>query len=237
MRVLVRFEPVRYVPFNKVNKHTIQGMLYDTLWGTRYEALHKKRGFKFFTYSDIFPAKDFYPGKEYSLIVSSPWRGLVETWYRQFRSRKYVYLSDSPFLIKNVKKFDLPLKNEFITGSPIFVRLDKDGNRDFSFKKHGDLLFFLERIKENAIKKFNAFYDDEYHLDGALFDALSMKKEMIVRIKIKDKPVDVVATTWNLLKKSYLEKEDEKFYKFVMDAGLGEKNSLGFGLLNPRKVG
>lgn len=45
----------------------------------------------------------------------------------------------------------------------------------------------------------------------------------------------VVGTTWKLLEKIKIRKEERKFYKFIMDCGLGEKNSLGFGFINPIK--
>ena len=237
MRVLLEFEPVHYVPFNKVNKHTIQSMLYHHLIGTKYEDYHNKRGFKFFTFSDIFPAKDFYPEKRYSIIVSSPIRGLIETWYQVFKGEKYFYLSDKPFKIESVKKVSLPLKNSFITGSPIVVYEDSQKNRYFSFQRFGDLKFFMERITENAVKKYNAFYDDNFSLNEPIFDILSFKKEVAVNIKIEKDEFSIIGSLWNLLKKTWIEKEDRKFYKFLMDTGLGEKNSLGFGFLNPKKVG
>jgi CRISPR-associated endoribonuclease Cas6 len=37
------------------------------------------------------------------------------------------------------------------------------------------------------------------------------------------------------LEKEYVDKKERKFYKFLLDVGVGEKNSLGFGFVNPIK--
>ncbi len=116
-------------------------------------------------------------------------------------------------------------------------------NKYFSFKRNKDLQFFLERLKENAIKKFNSFYNDNYYLDDVLFDKLIFKKEVVIPNKIKvygennkeDKTSVIIGSVWSLLSKFSIENKDKKFYKFIMDCGLGEKNSLGFGFINPKK--
>ena len=237
MRVLLEFTPMQFVPFSKINKHTIQSMLYYHLLDTKYENYHNKKGFKYFTFSDIFPAKDFYPGKRYNLIVSSPISELIKTWYNSFKKDKYLYLSDEPFQITNVKKISMPLRNSFITGSPIVIYKDSQKNLYFSFKKDGDLKFFIERITENAIKKYNTFYNDDFTLEGPIFDILSFKKEVAINAKIENNEFNIIGSMWSLLKKAWIEKEDRKFYRFLMDCGVGEKNSLGFGFVNPIKEG
>ncbi len=233
MRVLLKLKPQRYAPFNKIGKHTIQGMLYANLIGTKYEYLHEKKGFKFFTFSDIFPAKDFYPGKIYNLIVSSPDAGLIRTWYNRFEKERYIYLSDVPFKISQVRIFNVPLKRSMVTGSPIVLYEDSNKNIYFSFRRSNNISFFLSRLKDNALKKFNAYYDDEFQFDEEIFDRFSLKKEVAVKVTIEKDSFDIIGSVWYLLGKGYIESGHEKFYKFVMDCGLGEKNSLGFGMVNP----
>ncbi len=237
MRVLLRFESARHVSFSKINKHTIQGMLYSFLKGTRYEELHRKRGFKFFSFSDIFPANDFYPGKKKTLIVSSPNYGLINTWYHQFKRSRYLYLSDEAFKIHEVKKFSLPLKNVFETGSPVVLYKDNTQGTYLSFKRNDDLRFFLTRLKENAVKKYNAFYDDEFEIEEPLFDVMQFRKEVVVNLKKEEDEFAIIGSMWKSMKKLYVDKDNRKFYKFLMDTGLGEKNSLGFGFVNPKKEG
>ena len=233
MRLIIKIASEGYMPFNKINKHTVQGMLYSHLKATKYEDLHAKKGFKFFTFSDLFPANDFYPGKEKTLLVSSPNWELIETWYNQFRKIRYLYLSDQPFKIVNVKKFSLPLKTTFETGSPVVLYKDNHSNTYLSFKRNDDLRFFMERMKDNALKKFNAFYNDDFTMDGPIFDLLQFKKEVVVKLKKEEDEFAIIGTMWKSMEKMYVGREYRKFYMFIMDTGLGEKNSLGFGFVNP----
>jgi len=236
MRLILRFTPTEYALFNKINKHSIQGLLYYSLSGTKYENLHSKKGYKFFTFSDIFPATDFSPEKDYSLIISSPRKGLINEWYNKFSKMKYIYLSDLSFKIKEIKKIQVGVEKSLITGSPIVLYEDSKKNRYFSFRRNGNVDFFLKRLKENALKKFNAFYNDDFLLEGPIFDRFSLKKEVSVKVTIGTQKFDIIGSMWNLLEKTHMEKDEIKFYNFIMDAGLGEKNSLGFGFVNPVKI-
>jgi len=237
VRILLEILPLRFIPFAKISKHSIQGMLYSQLKGTAYENLHLKKGFKFFTFSDIFPSNDYFPYKSKKLLVSSPDNNLIDVWYYSFKKTKYIYLSDEPFLLSNVIKFDLQVSNSFETGSPIIIYKDSRNNEFFSFKNNDDFEFFLNRLRENAIKKYKAFYNEEINLNEQIFDKFIFKKEVVVHLKKGTNNISMVGSMWKLLKKEYISKENFKFYKFILDCGLGEKNSLGFGFINPIREG
>jgi len=233
MRALIRFRSQKFVPHSKINKHTVQGMIYSLLQGTEFEDLHAKRGFKYFTFSDIFPPGDFYPGREKSLLISSPNPRFIEAIHIYAKGLGYLYLSDEPFEIVEVKKFRVPSTGRFITGSPVVLYKDNRKNLYFSFRRGDTPDFFLKRVAENAVKKYNAYYDDEMTLEEEIFDVLRFKKEVSVVLKKGDKSFTVIGTMWSLLAKERIPRGYGKFYRFLMDCGLGEKNSLGFGFLNP----
>jgi len=55
--------------------------------------------------------------------------------------------------------------------------------------------------------------------------------------RIKGKDVIRIGTLWkklNVLRS--LDREEKKFYYFIMESGLGILNSLGFGFVNPLKT-
>ena len=65
--------------------------------------------------------------------------------------------------------------------------------------------------------------------------ALISASEVAVRVsKGKDKFI-IIGSAWYKLERFRRQRRDEQFYRFLMDAGLGEKSSLGFGFLNPLK--
>ena len=229
MRLILKMKAKKFMPYSEVNRHTVQGFLYSLLQDTEFSELHNRKGFKFFTYSNIFPINDFFPDKEKTLIVSSPSKKLIEAFYEGLKDKNHIYLSDTPLKIVEVKIFSIKPTGKFITATPIVVQ--KKPGVYISFEQGDTVELFLERIKENAIKKYNAFYDDELSLEEELFDLLKFYKEVAMILKKDDKEFTVIGSLWSLLQKR-IPKGYGKFYRFILDCGLGEKNSLGFGFLN-----
>ena len=234
MRLLLKLKPEKFLPWYKVNKHTIQGTIYFLLDDTEFSHIHSQNKFKFFTYSDVFPPGDFYPNKEKTLIISSPDRRFIETLYDKINEVSHLYLSDTPFKISSMKIFNLKPTGKFETGSPVVIQVDNKKGIYFSFTKKGNIRFFLERLKDNALKKYNAYYEDELEMKEDLFDILQFRKEVAVNIKKQDKSFIIIGSVWSLLQKK-IPRGYGKFYRFILDCGIGEKNSLGFGFLNVLK--
>ncbi|NJE13343.1 CRISPR-associated endoribonuclease Cas6 [Thermococcus sp. LS2] len=240
MRLKLDFVPLEDFPYNDVNKHTIQGFIYSTLMRTEFGDMHDVPRFKFFTFSDIFPPTNFKKGEAKSLIISSPNEKFIEALYSRLKDRERIYLGKHEFYLKSVKKFSLKVKRRFITGSPIVLYKDNKKNEYFKFYVHHNINFFLQRLEENAVKKYHAYYGEEPLIEGNLFDKMiprirNGKVDIYVRIVKMGVPFTIVGSSWKLLEKHCITKEERKFYQFIMDCGLGEKNSLGFGFLNPLK--
>lgn len=128
--------------------------------------------------------------------------------------------------IINPKKF-----NKFITSTPIVLYEDNLCNKFFSFKNYGDLNFFWDRLKDNSIKKYNAYMGDDFFLEGNLFKNFEFGREVSVRIVKNNKSFIMIGSLWKELDIE-INNKNKNFYKFLLDCGLGEKNSLGFGMLN-----
>ncbi len=239
MRLKLDFEPTEDFPYWEINKHTIQGFIYNTLMGTELGEEHDKPKFKFFTYSDIFPPTEFMRGDAKSLIISSPNEEFIETLYSRLKERDTIYLGKREFYLKSIKKFNLKVRRKFITGSPVVLYKNNRKNEYFKFYTHRDINFFLKRLEENAVKKYQVFYNEEDGgFIGNLFDKMmprirNGKIDLYIKIVRHGIPFIIVGSMWKLLEKYRITQEEKKFYQFIMDCGLGEKNSLGFGFLNP----
>ena len=68
-------------------------------------------------------------------------------------------------------------------------------------------------------------------LDSNLFDTFELSKEVSVRLQKNNNKFIIIGSLWKNMEFS-LNRDNEKFYNFLFDNGLGEKNSLGFGFLN-----
>ncbi|WXG47269.1 MAG: CRISPR-associated endoribonuclease Cas6 [Candidatus Atabeyarchaeum deiterrae] len=233
MRLLLTFSTLDDFSYDSINKHTVQGLVYSLIREEDVEEYHNLPKFKFFCFSDIFPIDDFRVGQEKNILISSPNEYLIESMAKTLRAERRFKLGDHEIEAR-YKVVRPDLSSRFISASPITIYEDSRENRYYSFERSGDLSFFLQRIKENAIRKYNAFYSEKYDLAENIFDRLVFRKEVSVRAKRGEKEFIIIGSVWKLLEKYGIDTvENRKFYEFIMDCGLGEKNSLGFGFINP----
>lgn len=231
---MIKFEPKEDLSYNDIDKYTIQGFIYSLLKiDSSFNKLHDTLGFKFFNFSNIFPVSDFKKNSLKKLIISSPNDKLIKSLYYQLKNK-------TSFKLKNYKMELLKtiiLKNNdcsnFISSTPIVLFEDNKKNKYYSFKQNSDFNFFFERLKENSIKKYNAFYDSDFSLDSDLFTNFEFAREVSVRINKNGNQFIIIGSLWKNLEYN-LTRQNKDFYKFLFDNGLGEKNSLGFGFLNCR---
>ncbi|UJG41603.1 MAG: CRISPR-associated endoribonuclease Cas6 [Candidatus Heimdallarchaeum aukensis] len=236
MRILISFKPKFDVSEDAIVKHDIQGFIYNLIKYKDTKVLldHDKHHFKFFCFSDIFPQGDFKKGETKNLLISSPTKELINLIDDNLPLEKSYRLAGLTIEVISKKTFNFPTKNNFISGSPIVLYKDNTKNEYFSFKKHKSLNFFLNRLQENAVKKYQIYYNDpEFQLSGKIFDTIEFRKEVAVHNRKQGNEFIHIGTLWKKLEKEYIKKEERRFYHFIMESGLGEKNSMGFGFLNP----
>ena len=208
-------------------------MIYSTLIEAGFTDIHKGNNFRFFTYSDVFPTSLLKADTVYNLIISSPRDDLVNGMLDVLLKNMRFYLSDFQFQVIQAKAFNLRLGKEFITGSPVVLYLDNRHNEFYSIRDKDPISFFLRRIKENAIKKFSCFYHEDMQMNHLIFDSLKFHREVSMPLHKGKKDFNIIGSTWYSIKINRINNNEFKFYKFLMDTGIGEKNSLGFGFLNP----
>ncbi|MFG1391031.1 CRISPR-associated endoribonuclease Cas6 [Acidiplasma aeolicum] len=234
MRIKIKFFASGENALNyQFNKYDIQGMIYSSLLDAGIYDIHNGNKIRFFSFSDIFPLNKVKKDLLYNFIISSPIDRIINDIYDILSKNEYFYLSGYRFNIAEIKRFDLGITGSFITGSPVVLYLDNRKNRYFSIKNGDSISFFLKRLKENAIKKFNIFYNDDINLNHLLFDKMEFHKEVSLLLKKGNNDFNIIGTMWYKLNLSRLNRGEIKFYKFIMDTGIGEKNSLGFGFINP----
>lgn len=230
--MLIKFNPLKNCDYNSINKYDIQGFIYSLLKDTEFKNYHDVIGFKFFNYSNIFPISDFKQDNLKTLIISSPSSAFIKILYYQlsnmdiFRLNKYYMEIIKVKLIK--KTF---FSNSVITGTPIVLFEDNHVNKYYSFEKNLDFNFFFNRLKNNSIKKYVAYTGDDIEENFNIFDVFEFNREVSIRLSIRDNSFIIIGSLWKNLGKE-INKNNKKFYNFLFDCGLGEKNSLGFGFIN-----
>ncbi len=214
-------------------KHQIQGMIYAALGDSPYGRRHDLPRFKYFTFSDVFPVRD----NVLFFTVSSPVAEIVQCVYDWVRQREVIHFGKGRYRVKRVRKYRSGVSERIKSGSPIVLYRDSRARRFFSLKTDGDFTFFMDRLKDNALKKYEAFTGESIEMDEPLFDEFALRKEVVVQVQKRgqndeDRSFIVIGSVWNTLIKQNV-RGFKRLYQFLYDAGLGEKNSLGFGFVFP----
>jgi CRISPR-associated endoribonuclease Cas6 len=165
MRLILKFRAEKNSEYDSVNKYTIQGFIYSLLHDTAFSNYHEVKGFKYFTFSNIFPVTNFQKDETMNLIISSPKQGFIMLLKEVLKNKNHFYLGKNRMLIDQVKIFKPHLERRFITSTPIVLYEDNIKNRYYSIKNSNDFSFFLNRLKDNALKKYNAYNDLDYYFE------------------------------------------------------------------------
>ena len=225
----------------------VQAFIYNVLRGSRYDYLHRSRGYKFFCFSNIFPYSVYFrDGDVKRLIISSPDEGFIDLIYRRIMDiidmEPSISIGHMRFKLIGVKKFRLRPGRfiHMISATPIVVRIPEKfyGMLGIGRAKEKYIYWrsmypveaFLYMVERNLIKKYNQFYNTDFKQSGFIREG-RFKKEVAVKLRIRDKYIDVIGSIWEF----YFDNPPEdirRILEFGMETGLGERNSYGLGFIN-----
>jgi CRISPR-associated endoribonuclease Cas6 len=264
MRLLVKLRCIEDTQYEMHYHYHLQGFIYNLLKGSKYDYLHNKEGYKFFCFSNIFPAKDLVRNDIRTLIISSPDDEFVFYLLQIFDQpwNKTVRVGKMKFIIERTQILETSLpsndKYSLITGTPIIVRANRNTYSKYGIKPRFDYEYvywrteypvemFLFQLETNLRKKYQEFWNLSQDKDRnrsdrslelgdtqmpSLFCRAGFKKQISTRLTMKGFEEIVIATVWEFMFEGW---ENKKLLQFALDAGLGERNSLGFGFMNLAK--
>jgi CRISPR-associated endoribonuclease Cas6 len=233
----------------------LQGFIYHLLKHSIYEHIHDKEGYKFFCFSNIFPAKNLQKGDIRTLIISSPdgeFISHLDNVLRQAWNTTEINIGCMKFRIDYIDKLVQKVPNgllvTLITGTPIIVRIPSEKylkygielKREYGYiywRSEHPIDLFISQIENNLLNKYNEYY---YHagVDNSnsqnrssfhLFEKFKFKKQISTIISMKGFDQVVIGTIWEF---GFKVECDRNIIQFALDVGLGERNSLGFGFMN-----
>jgi len=195
-------------------------------------SLHHSGTFKFFNFSNIKLPKASIKGSEVHLRkgthvrfnFSSPDGDILEATIAGMLSTGKMKILDASFLIDSEKGIEILKTPEFSstatfsTLSPIHIDTVRNGKR-------WDLLptdpEWRQRIEENSRKKYAHYFQREYR---GPFEIMEIYRMDTKRIHIR-------GNAWRAANMKFTLRADPDMLKFLWDAGIGSKNSQGFGCL------
>jgi len=83
-RLLLKLKSQNDYSYDTKYYHKLQGFIYSVLRESNYKELHDKNGYKFFSFSNIFPIENNKENSIKNLIIASPNEKFTETLKEKF---------------------------------------------------------------------------------------------------------------------------------------------------------
>ncbi|MEG3225397.1 MAG: CRISPR-associated endoribonuclease Cas6 [Methanobacteriales archaeon Met13] len=237
MRLKISLKAVKnnyLIPFNY--NHILSAIIYRKIADLDLASeLHSSFDFKYFTFSQIHvPYRRLIPGKgvvsrdgKLNFYISSPHDYLIQSMVEGYLEDSQVNFMGQELLVEQVELLKQPefyTKMGMKTMSPVVARVKRE-DKVWDLNP-GDLRFYTA-LQQNLIRKYNSFYGD---YDGDEYVKIVPDLE-----SVKRKRITVSKNRTETHHRAYLmhfEMEaDPRLVKFAYDCGLGEKNSMGFGMI------
>ncbi len=238
MRGKITVRNLSNLPVNFDYQYGLASMLYFKLASADIKLAnetHSHQGFKFYTFSNLVlmnrkPSESGLCFERAFFILSSPDDRFIKSFAEGLLQQPEFYL-DGPngkadFVIERIEILkDLSFGDEcwFKTLSPIYVKTIRKENESL---REIDLYptepKFYENLHKNLIERFSEFYGKAF-VD--YFD-------VVETAGIKPKRIKIAESYRRCSLMSLRLQASPELLKFAYDAGLGEKNAMGFGCVD-----
>lgn len=235
--------------------HKLRGRIWDALEGTLYGERHGDGNMTGFSYSNPFPPSDMKQGDDRKLLIASPNEGLLATIANDLLAYPEFNIGEMPFQVHDVDMLEPDvgepgMRGKIETGTGMLVRIPPWRCDEYGIDNRGDESVFwrpehstgpLEsQLEENLDKKHDQFAHDYLpgpsEDDGKLFDGYELIKTFAVPVTVTEgQKMTYVLSKWRF---SYTVRDDHhrRHLNLAFDCGLGERNSLGLGFVNPAEA-
>ncbi len=224
------------VPFNY--NHILSSIIYNKIIDLDLaNKLHESNSFKFFNFSQLnIPnrqiVKDGIISKngKISFYLSSPNDSIIKNLVNGFVDDLEIKFKNEKLLVEKIEALKTPdfsKISEFKTLSPIIIRDTKqiDGQEKRIDLPPNDK--FFKGIKNNLIKKY-CIFNDINNTDKQINVFSEMANVKRKRITIPKGPNTTYHRAYMM---DLILEGDLDLIEFAYDVGVGEKNSMGFGML------
>lgn len=224
------------VPFNY--NHILSAIIYNKIADLNFaNELHSSKSFKFFTFSQIYIpkrriVKDGIIAKDgvISFYISSPNDFLIKSLVDGFLEDLEISFQNQKLTIQKIEALKTPefsSKSEFKTLAPIIVRTKKEIDDELKIWDLAPSDKFFKSLENNLIKKYIKF-NNLTKTDKKINIYSDMNFVKRKRISINK---DNATTHHRAYMMDLILEGDLDLIEFAYDVGIGEKNSMGFGMV------
>ncbi len=245
MRIELSFQTENHVdariPYNY--NHQLSSALYSKIVDKEYQHnLHNSQDFKFFNFSQIFIQKlqrtdNYLIAKKgnIKLYICSPNDYFLTNMINGFLNEPYLRLNNQYFEVSHIQEIqieNMTTDENIKTISPVITRTKRevDGKLKIWDLSPGD--HFFKNLENNLIKKYEQFHKKQIDKE------ISFSSEMR---SVKQKRIEIKKDNNILYQRGYMMdlnmNGDLDLIKFAYDCGIGEGNSMGFGMITRNNKG
>ena len=224
------------VPFNY--NHILSAIIYNKIADLNFaNELHSSKSFKFFTFSQIYIpkrriVKDGIIAKDgvISFYISSPNDFLIKSLVDGFLEDLEISFQNQKLTIQKIEALKTPefsSKSEFNTQAPIIVRTKEEIDGELKIWDLAPSDKFFKSLENNLIKKyikFNNLTKTDKKIN--IYSDMNFVKRKRISINKGNATTHHRAYMMDLILEGDLD-----LIEFAYDVGIGEKNSMGFGMV------
>jgi len=247
MRLLLRLRSKNDQKDVTLEYHKLQGYVYNLLKESGFPLLHDKKGYKPFSFSNIFPFGDMKEGDLRHFMIASPGNSIIERVAQNLQKsgQEPIHIGDCAFDLDSWKILNSSLPKgpvRLLTGTPILLRIpeynydlyavpeEERRARYVYWRPQISFEAFIRQLSENLIKKYNESYGTS--IGGVpIFQEFLFKKTVHTRYIIEGRSYGAAGSMWEF-SWSHMDDVQRRVIEFGLDAGFGERNSMGFGFVN-----
>ncbi len=251
MRILIDLSARADAAYDNSYHHKLRGRIWRALEDTEYDEIHDKNQPKPVTYSNPFPPGDMREGDERTLLIASPDEELLAHVAADLKDDRELNIGEMPFTVVSLSPLSPDVgepgtSGTLESGTGVLVRIppwrfdeygiDSDHDQAEFWRPEHTMEPFVNQVESNLDRKHDLYCPDYLpgpsDVDGDLFDGYELIKTFALPVT----PTQGERETWVLSKwrLDYTVRDDNhrRHLNLLLDVGLGERNSLGFGFMN-----
>ncbi|MFZ8847738.1 MAG: CRISPR-associated endoribonuclease Cas6 [Minisyncoccia bacterium] len=240
MRILIKFKNDKKINYQQ---NQLGGLIYKLIKNAGYGYIHDfpQKFPRFFSFSSLFLSNN-----HLAIIIASPIDDLIKSIRTFLIKNKVLILNKTPLLVSDIKTIKYKLKHPIIikTETPIIVRVPQEKFTLYGIKldknykyfywrplenKHIPLEPFIKQLESRVYKNYKLFTNDEKIEEIPIFIKFKYKKTIDLPYFKEGKKISQPGTLWEFEINPEVE---YNLIKFILDTGLGELTSQGYGFIS-----
>lgn len=254
MRLLVDLTVTADTEYDHTYHNKLQGRVWGALRDTPYDDAHDDPTPLGLSYSNPYPpGQIFHEGERKHLLFAAPDEQLLGHIADDLTTHPELNIGEMQFTVDNIRTVDPEVGPIGSTGTletetGVVVRIPPEDceqyglptthDTDTFWRKEHSMKPFKENIKQNLAYKHDLFGPDSTpsptEMTQDLFDEYMLRRQFALPVTVTTGVEQTYILSQWTFKYTVRTDAHREYLNLLLDTGIGERNGLGFGFLNPK---